>query len=134
MEHYFNRMQPVILNENNIDTLNHLLNLFIDEVKGEIEAWSQRGSGWVLDEILEAFINVAQYQPLRGGSYMPLPKKLKNKKAILNIENRDNQCLRWALRAALFAPRGDKRRTSSYPTEDGLSFEGIDFLNASFTD
>ena len=67
MEHYFNRMQPTILNEHNlnIDTLNHLLNQFIDEVKGEIEAWSQRGSGWVLDEILEAFINVAQYQPRR---------------------------------------------------------------------
>ena len=51
MEHYFNRMQPAILNENNMDTLNHLLNQFIDEVKGEIEAWSQRGSGWVIDEI-----------------------------------------------------------------------------------
>ena len=74
MEHYFNRMQPAILNEHNIDTLNHLLNQFIDEVKGEIEAWSQRGLGWVIKEILEAFINVAQYQPLRGGSYRPLPK------------------------------------------------------------
>ena len=38
MEHYFNRMQPEILNEHNIDTLNNLLNQFIDEVKGEIEA------------------------------------------------------------------------------------------------
>ena len=57
MEHYFNRMQPVILNENNIDSLNHLLNQFIDEVKGEIEAWSERGSRWIMDKILEAFIN-----------------------------------------------------------------------------
>ena len=40
MEHYFNRMQSAILNENNIDTLNCLLNEFIDQVKGEIEAWS----------------------------------------------------------------------------------------------
>ena len=48
---------------------------------------------------------------------------------ILNIQNRDNQCLGWALRAALFpAPRGRKPiRTSSYPTEDGLNFTGIDF-------
>ena len=129
MDHYFNRMQPVILNENNIDILNPLLNQFIDEVKGEIEAWSERGSGWIMDKILEAFINVAQYRPLRGGSYMVLPTKLKNKKAILNIQNRDNECLRWALRAALFpAPRGrNPIRTSSYPTEDGLNFTGIDF-------
>ena len=74
-----------------MDTLNYLLNQFIDEVKGEIEAWAQRGSGWVIDKILEAFTNVAQYQPLRGGSYMDLPKKLKNKKAIINVQNRDNQ-------------------------------------------
>ena len=129
MEHYFNRMRPAVLNEHNVDTLNNLLNQFIDEVKGEIEAWSQRGSGWVLDEILEAFIHVAQYQPMRGGSYMPLPKKLQNKKAIINVQNRDNHCLRWALRAALFpAPRDAKvTRTSSYPTEDGLNFTGIDF-------
>ena len=45
MDHYFNRMQPVILNEHNTDTLNHLLNQFIGEVKGEIEAWSERGLG-----------------------------------------------------------------------------------------
>ena len=105
------------------------LNQFIDEVKGEIEAWSERGSGWIMDKILEAFINVALYQPMRGGSYMPLPEKLRNKKAIINVQNRDNQCLRWALRAALFpAPRGTQvSRTSSYPTEDGLNFTGIDF-------
>ena len=129
MEHYFNRMQPIILNEHNIDTLNHLLNQFIDEVKGEIDARSQRGSDWLVDEILEAFINVAQYQALRGGSYMVLPQKLKNKKATLNIQNRDDQCLRWALQGALFpAPRGrNPIRPSSYPTEDSLNFTGINF-------
>ena len=45
-----------------------MLNQFVDDVRGEIEAWSERGSGWVADEILEALINVAQYQPLNGGS------------------------------------------------------------------
>ena len=125
MEHYFNCMQPIVLNEHNMGTLNHMLNQFVDEVRGEIEAWS----GWVVDEILEALINVVQYQPLNGGSYMPLPEKLKNEKAIINIQNRDNQCLRWAIRAALFpAPRdAPVSRPSSYPTNDGLNFEGIDF-------
>ena len=76
----------------------------------------------MLDEILEAFINVAKYRPRRSGSYIVLPPKLKNK-------NRDNQCLRWALRAALFpASRGRNLiRPLSYPTEDGLNFTGIDF-------
>ena len=127
MEHYFNRMKPIVINEHNIDTLNHVFNQFVEEVRGEIENWSERGSGWVVDEILEAFINVARYQPLRGGTYMPLPEKLKNKKAIINIKNRDNMCLRWAIRAHLFPARSNVDRASSYPTNDGLNFEGIDF-------
>jgi len=129
MEHYFNKMKPIVVNQHNTDTLNHVFNQFADEVRGEIEAWSERGSGWVVDEILEAIINVARYNPLRGGTYMPLPENLKNKKAVLNLQNRDNQCLRWAIRAALFpALRGrNPQRPSSYPTNDGLNFEGIDF-------
>lgn len=128
MEHYFNRMQSVIINRNNIETLDDVFNRFIDGVRGEIEAWSQRGSGWVLERILEAFINVTKYQPFRRGSCMPLPEKLQNKKAIIYVQNRDNQCLRWALRAALFPPqRGVKvTRTRSYPAEDVLDFTGID--------
>jgi len=90
MEHYFNKMKPMVINQHNIDTLNNVFNQFVEEVRGEIENWSEKGSGWVVDEILEAFINVARYNPLRGGTYMPLPEKLKNKKAVLNILNRDN--------------------------------------------
>ena len=59
MNHYFDHMQPAILNEHNIDTLSAVINQFVDEVKGEIEAWSERGSGWTTDKILEAYINVA---------------------------------------------------------------------------
>ena len=51
MDHYFNRMQPVILNEHSVDIINILLNQFIDEVKGEIGAWSERGSGLITDKI-----------------------------------------------------------------------------------
>ena len=129
MEHYFNRMQPVIVNKHNKDIIRPTLNQFINDVKGEIEAWSERGSGWIMEKITEAYIKASLYQPMRGGTYMPLPTKLKNKKAIINVQNRDNQCSRWAIRAALFpAQRGQNvARTSSYPTEDGLNFAGIDF-------
>ena len=58
MLHYFNRMQPVILNEYNMDIIRPVLNQFVEQVKGEIEAWSERGSGWIMDEIVEAYIHV----------------------------------------------------------------------------
>ena len=127
MLHYFKEKDPRLLNEYNAALLNHMMNDFIDLVRGMIEGWSEKGSGWVVDEILEAFINVARYEPLRGGTYMTLPDLLKTKKAIINVKNKDNMCLRWALRAHLFPARTHVDRPSSYPTNDGLNFAGIDF-------
>lgn len=59
---------------------------------------------------MDAFVNVARYEPFRGGSYRILPEKLKkkNKNAIINVKNRDNQYSRWALRVALFPPEEGK--------------------------
>ncbi|KAL9953009.1 hypothetical protein ACROYT_G040356 [Oculina patagonica] len=97
--------------------------------KGEIESWSERGSGWVIERITEAYVNVARYQPLRGGTYLPLPANLAKKKAIVNVRNRDNECLKWALRAALYPPANgkDPQRTSKYPVNDEINYEGIVF-------
>ena len=43
------------------------------------------------------------------------------------LAKRDNMCLRWAIRAHLFPARSHVDRVSSYPTNDGLDFTGIDF-------
>ncbi|XP_078345452.1 uncharacterized protein LOC144630974 [Oculina patagonica] len=60
---------------------------------------------------------------------MFLIANLAKKKAIINVQNRDNECLKWALRAALFPPRDGKnlQRTSKYPANDGINYGGIDF-------
>ena len=130
LQHYFNQRDPAVFNINNEEGVNATFNHFIDEVKGEIEAWSQGGSGWVREKSLAVFSDVARYdESFRGGSCMSLSEKLQNKKAIINIQNRDNQCLRLSFSTALFpAPRGKNPvRTGSHPTEDGLNFTGIDF-------
>ena len=43
------------------------------------------------------------------------------------MKNKDNMCLRWALRGHLFPARTHTDRPSSYPTNDGLNFADIDF-------
>ena len=71
MDHHFRQREPVVFNRNNMTTVSEVLGQTIDEFKGEIEAWSQRGSGWVVEAVLAAYVNVARYQPFRGGSYFP---------------------------------------------------------------
>ena len=101
----------------------------LKEQKGEIEKWSVKESGWEVEMIKIVYVNVTCYPPLCGGTYLPLPANLANKKAIINVQNRDNKCLKWALRAALFPPQDgkDPQRPSKYPVNDGINYEGIDF-------
>ena len=37
-------------------------------------------SGWIYQHTSRIVINVIKYEPLRGGSYLPLPTELNNKK------------------------------------------------------
>ena len=90
--------------------------------KETLEKWTQRVSGWVVDRVETLWLDIALYQPLRSGSYIPLPTTLKNKKAVVNVKNKDDHCLRWAL----FPAAKDPQRPTKYPTDDGLNFTGVD--------
>ena len=74
-------------------------------------------------------MKIARYDPLLVGSYLPLPPNLAKKKAIVNVKNRDNECLKWALRAALFPPKDGEhaQRPSKYTANNGINYERIDF-------
>ena len=100
------------------------LNKAFPTIQETLEKWTQRGSGWVVDRVEVLWLDIARYQPLRGGSYIPAAVRLK--KAVVNVKNKDDHCLRWALRSALFPASDHVDRPSKYPTDDCLSFEGID--------
>ena len=71
---------------------------------------------------------MARFDSIVAGTYIPLTAKLQSKKAIINVQNRnDNECLKWSLRAAVFPALRNPQRTTSYPTNDGINYEGIDF-------
>ena len=82
----------------------------------------------MVDRVQTLWLDIARYQPLRGGSYIPLPAAVRSKKAVINMKNRDDHCLRWALGAALAypPPPHNPGKPSWYPTENGLNFQGID--------
>ena len=119
----FYHPQIVVLNEEDIN-LDDIIAYFLEA----IENFIANGSGWRFYRLSTLWLDFAKYEPIKGGSYLPLPKALKNKRAVINVENEDdNDCLRHALRSALF-PTDNKHpeRLSSYPKDDGLKFDGID--------
>ena len=88
MEHYFEDGKPHVFERNDEEQIKQKFDEFIETAKGEIEHWSEKGSGWVVEKIQIVYVNVVRYQPLRGGTYLPLPTKLAKKKAIINVKNR----------------------------------------------
>ena len=54
-------------------------------------------SGLVLAGILQLVIRGVRYIPLAGRCFRELPTYLKNKKAIINIQNNDDRCFGYAL-------------------------------------
>ena len=114
--------QEVLLQVNEID---EAINKAIPRILEILEKWTQRGSGWVVDRVELLWLDIARYEPLKGGSYIPLPPEVERKKVVINVKNEDDHCLRWALRSALFPIAKDPQRTTKYPIEDGLNFEGI---------
>ena len=76
----------------------------IDEMEQEIidkmENFNQRGSNWVFQRVIQLEVHFVRWKPLKGASWIPLPPKLANKKAIINIKNKDDFCFKLCIARA----------------------------------
>ncbi len=71
----------------------------------------REGSGWPLHSITKLVIQATRYEPLVGNKYTtPLPKRHIGKRAIANMKNDDNECLKWAVTRALHPVARDPAR------------------------
>lgn len=104
--------------------------LTYDNLYTAYDAFIARGSGWSLDKVNHFLLSYATYNPLSGGTYIPLPDFLEKKKAIVNVENRtDSECLKWSILSAVFPPDNDNpnRLTNYTDLEHELDFSGINY-------
>src|SRR5258708_2067312 len=81
-----------------IPKVRHVMN---NHINGMIDRYTNKGSGWVVNRIVRHFISVNKYIPLAARSYIKLPDVIQNKKATINIQNKDNKCFMWCLARAL---------------------------------
>lgn len=115
-----------------IDFETNLLEFYNEYIMGyilqKIDDTVLKGSGFTLCEIVEMVVQVNQYDPIAGSSYIPLPKVLATKTAVVNVQNKDNLCFKYAVLSALFPPKSNAHRISNYyPYMNLLKFDGISF-------
>ena len=119
----------IILNENDIDKK---MDLVISDIMQRITSFSTTGaSALVISKINTQYIDIIQYKPLKGSSYIKLPNALKNPKmGLINIKNEDQKCFTYCLIYHLNQNKikNNPQRVSNYKQyENTVDFTGIDF-------
>ena len=110
--------------------LNEIYDEMVEEIKDEIDKASEaEGSGWQFFEIINLTLHTTRWDPINAGSYIDLPPFLKNKKALINMQNQDDECFKWSILRALnpkdnHPERIDKDLKSK---QDTLNMKGIKY-------
>ena len=90
---FFNSKADLIIINTDIKSSLHTSQ---QQILNSIAQWVSEGSGWTIQSIESHHINIANYSPLKGSSYIELPPELQNSaKGLINIKNEDNECFRW---------------------------------------
>jgi len=94
-----------------------------DKTQGE-------GSAILFQRVEKLELRVAKYSPLKGSSFLPLPKWLrKSSKGLINIKNfNDDKCFLWSCLAGLRLPSHHPERVAWYKhRKNELNMSGMSF-------
>ena len=124
---YFNSKPKTIINYTEI---NEALQLSKQQILNMIAQWISEGSGWTIESVDNHYLNIVQYQPMKGSSYIKLPQELRNSaKGLINMKNEDNECFRWChirhLNPQDIHPERIKKSDKEYINK--LDYSGIEF-------
>ena len=111
---YSSSKAEIIINESDIDDVfQSIYTIIITNIQKSLG----KGSGWIIDSVIDHTISISKYNPLAGSSYIKLPEELDHlRKGLINIQNTDdNECFEWCLVRYLNpADHNPRRITKSY--------------------
>ncbi|CAP21366.1 Protein CBG24840, partial [Caenorhabditis briggsae] len=121
-----------------LNTANEIVNpaddrkVFYEKLKSDLvnrlEHYQGKGSGFRLNRIIGLRMFQTKIKPLSGSKYIELPDWLKNKKAVVNIQNKDVKCFMWCILAHLYPVDQNPERVSKYKDHiSKINFEGFEF-------
>ena len=122
---YFNSPTFINLESDNVESL-----IFYskESILAQMEAYAEKASNWVFKEVVNFEIHTVEYNPNKGSSYIDLPSWIKNKKAIVNIKNKDDKCFLWCILRYLHPRDRDEERINDLKKyEFSLNTKGITF-------
>ena len=121
---YFNSTPKTVINSE------YMLDKSFQEVFYGIDNWINKGSGWIIESIVDEYVNISAYSSLIGSTYNELLDELEHsRKGLINIKNDDGKCFLWChIRHLNFVERNPPRITKKDEEMiSKLDYEGIKF-------
>ena len=104
-----------------------LYDMMVERILEKIATYLVTDSEVRFYKVIDLELHTVSYKPLRGKTWIPLPKKLADKKAIINVQNEDNKCFLWCVLRALNPKEHNPQRLDKKlkGKENTLNMEGI---------
>ena len=123
---FHSKGQKLILEDTDVSDL---YNEMVEEIEEIQKVQDAEGSGWVFMAVEKIVLHTTRWDPINAGSYIDLPEFLKNKKAIINMKNEDNECFKWCILRALNPKDNHPERIDNdlKSKQDTLNMKGIKY-------
>ena len=96
--HYFHGCTQSLLHETN---LNNTYDHSTRKIYENFDAHIKEGSGFMVDSVEKLDVCTYRYSPIQASNFIPTPKWIADKKAVINIKNDDGRCFEYSVLAAL---------------------------------
>ena len=89
----------------------------------------KNGSAWMLKKVVRLDITLSRLRPLRGSSHIPFPERILKRKALINMENEDEESFKWAVTRTLNPVEKNPQCVTKEVRQqsEGLDWSGIEF-------
>ena len=123
---YFQGSTRTLLLESEIP---QLLQASTEKINQSFDDFLKNGSGWILESIDYLRLYSAEYSPMNGKGHIPTPKAIVHKEAIINPQNKNDNCAMYSITASQHFDKIDQRNPhcpAQYePFFHLFNFEGI---------
>ena len=97
--------------------ISDLIQRMLALIKTQVENPQMPKSGFILHKTMHLYINFHRLAMTRSSSYIELPGWIQNKQAVLNPQNEDEECFKWAVICM----------SKLEPYENQYNWEGLEF-------
>jgi len=96
------RSNTFVITEIDPTKVNELLQNASLELLTQLDAFSEHGSGWLLEQVIEFHLNASAYNPLSGGCFScKVPDWIKKTRACIDVPNSGQECFLYAVLVCL---------------------------------